>query len=98
MHDATQQPIWQGTNLTTQDSYSYLKAVLGLRANDGAYHLADANSVDPSAGQVRPLSPNVQSIRFGTPISGTITSSGDYVVYRFDAPANESVLIYLTPT
>jgi hypothetical protein len=95
VHDSTQQPNWHGTNLTTQNSYTYLKAVLGLRANDGVFHLADASTVDPSAGQARPLPPGVAGIGLGAPISGAITSSGDYVVYRFDAPTTESVLINL---
>ena len=94
--DPTQQPIWQGTNLLTQNSFTYLKAVLGVRANDSAFHVADAASVDPSLAQGRPLSPNVPSISLGSPISGIITSPGDYVVYRFDAHPSESVTISLT--
>src|SRR6266568_839482 len=94
--DPTQQPIWQGTNLLTQDSFTYLKAVLGLRSSDGAYHVSDANSIDPSLTQARPLSSSVASISLGSPISGIVTSPGDYVVYRFDAHASESVTISLT--
>ena len=66
--DPTQQPIWQGTNLLTENSFTYLQAVLGLRANDSAFHVADAASVDPSLTQARPLSPNVPSISLGSPI------------------------------
>jgi hypothetical protein len=96
--DLTQQPNWQGTNLLTQDSFTYLKTVLGLRATDGAYHVADANSLDPSLTTARPLPSSVGGIRLGTPISGSLTSAGDYLVYRFDATATESVLIDLVPT
>lgn len=96
--DPTQQPIWQGTNLITQNSYTYLKAILGSRANDGVFHVADANSVDPSAGQIRPLAPNVPGVGLGATITGGITSPGDYVVYRFDAGTTEDVLISLTST
>jgi hypothetical protein len=96
--DPTQQPIWQGTNLLTQNSFTYLKAVLGLRGNDGVFHVADSTSVDPNVAQPRPLSPSVPSIELGSAISDAITSPGDDVVYRFDASTTESVLISLTPS
>jgi hypothetical protein len=96
--DSTQQPNWQGTNLLTQNSFTYLQAVLGNRPNDGVYHVADPNSVDPVVAQGRPLAPTISSISVGAPISGAISSLGDYVVYRFDATTTDSILLDVAST
>src|SRR5713101_1051344 len=94
VHDPTQQPEWQGTAIITQNSYTYLEAVLGPRAHDAAFHLADTGLVDPSQ-TIRPL---VSTIRVGSPALANIRGAGDYDVYRFDSSVTESIHINLLPT
>jgi hypothetical protein len=93
--DLTQQPAWQGTAILTQNSFTYLDAVLGPRPTDGAFHLADAGAIDPSLQTSLPL---VSTISVGSPASGRISAPGDYVVYRFNSSTSGSIDINLLPT
>jgi hypothetical protein len=93
--DPTQQPEWQGTAIITQNSFTYLQAVLGPRPSDGTFHVADTGVVDPGLQAIRPLA---STLSVGSNDLGSIHSAGDYDVYRFDSSATESIHINLLPT
>jgi hypothetical protein len=91
--DNSIQPNWRGTNITTQDSYTYLGAVLGYRQY-GYYHVVDFSHVD--------ILDNPPLFGFnytlGQMVNGNLYQQGDYDVYKMSAPRTESVHIDLTPT
>jgi hypothetical protein len=91
--DNSIQPNWQGTNITTQDSYTYLGAVLGYRQN-GYYHVLHFSHVDPFDNP-HPFGP---TYTLGQAINGNLYQQGDYDVYTMSAPRTESVHVDLTPT
>src|SRR5262249_1393908 len=42
-------PMWQGQEIVNQDSYDYLKVLLGARPKDDGYDETDPSWVDPAA-------------------------------------------------
>jgi hypothetical protein len=77
VHDPKHQvPRWGDRRVVTQNSYAYLRAVLGARAADDFASVADTGSVDSGfrdspAGDLRP----------GVPLYGAVEHFGDYDVF-----------------
>jgi hypothetical protein len=90
-------PIWQVKDnyITTQNSFTYLEAVLGDRPFDGQFHVVHTASVDPSTRvSLTPLFPNYS---LGQTATGNLSHIGDYDVYQMTAPLTETIHIDLTP-
>jgi hypothetical protein len=92
-------PVYVTYRPTTQDSYYCLGQVLGYRSDpiDNHPHVADAGAIDPQyTGQyVHANSDDMDSADSIIPEQGTITRLGDYDVYRWTAPASETINISL---
>jgi hypothetical protein len=77
VHDPKNQlPRWGQQTLVTQNSFAYLRAVLGARPADDHASVADRRAVDPGfrdgpPGELRP----------GSPLAGAIEYRGDYDVF-----------------
>jgi hypothetical protein len=88
-------PVYDGTPLLTQNSYTYLEQILGDRPSDGAHHvLQEELAVAPGH------SPNWTNYNWGTNSvkTGTIDREGDYDVYEAHMFQDWNVSIELTPT
>jgi hypothetical protein len=83
---------------TTQDSFYCLGQVLGARPADGRYHVADIGAIDPQyRGQfVHPGADDMNAADAIITEQGTIFQQGDYDVYRWTAPATETIRVSLT--
>jgi hypothetical protein len=94
-------PDWQGSPITTQDSYTYLGAVLGYRQYDGAVHVVHNGDVDGYSytfltgitgyGGTLLSSPNY---KLGTAATGNLVA-GDSNVYEMTATSTESAVVGL---
>jgi hypothetical protein len=103
--DSSQQPSWVlGTLLgvpvfwapiTTQNSYTYLTAVLGTSPNDGIAHVADLDTIN--ASDDARLAPQT-ALAMNTPFSGLIGYSGDYEVFMIQPTQTGSLHIDLRAT
>jgi hypothetical protein len=92
---------WQGTTLLTQDSFTYLGAVLGYTQYDGSVHVVHDGSVDGYSytsltsltgyGGKLLTSPNYG---LGSTVTGSLID-GDFNVYQMTAPATRTVDITL---
>jgi hypothetical protein len=90
----SQRPNWQGTTITKQNSYAYLKQVLGSRPADDHANVADlwgsaVSSVDKTAYTDSPLT----DVAPGGAATGRIDWQGDYDVFRITAPANANLSV-----
>jgi hypothetical protein len=83
--------------ITTQNSYTYLQAVLGGRdlSRDPYSHVADASSVDSVYLLQQAATP---TLRPGAAVSGAVLRRGDYDVYQVVAPATGPVNIHVQAT
>jgi hypothetical protein len=79
-------PVWDGTPITTQNSFTFLQAELGARPDDGVAHVAHSGSVDPTA-YVAPT-----GLIGDVPVQGTITRDGDYDVYSYVAGEGQNLV------
>src|SRR5262249_33101127 len=87
-----------GFPAVTQDSFVSLSQVLGARSHDGRSHVADVGAIDyQHQGQYVHLNSDdfVDADSIITQ-QGTITRLGDYDVYRWTAPANETISFGVT--
>jgi hypothetical protein len=77
----------------TQDSFVSLSQVLGSRSPDSRYHVADVGAIDYQhvSQYVHPNSDDMVDADSVITEQGTITRLGDYDVYRWTAPANETI-------
>jgi hypothetical protein len=82
---------WQGSNITTQNSYTFLMAVLGPRS-DGQFHEVHDN-VDANAYSQLLLFPNYS---LGTAANDSVSRFGGYNVYEMNAPTTQSVNVSVT--
>jgi hypothetical protein len=80
------QPIWGGSTITTQNSFTFLQAELGARPDNGTAHVAHQGSVDPTA-YVAPT-----GLPSDTPLQGVITRPGDYDVYSYVAGDGQNLI------
>ncbi len=71
------QPSWDGTDVVTQNSFTYLQTILGSRPDDGNAHVAHTGSVDPTAYVA------ATDLSGAGEAQGTIARLGDYQVYSF---------------
>jgi hypothetical protein len=78
-------PVWDGTPITTQNSFTFLQAELGARPDDGMAHVADPGSVDPGAF----VTPTALT---DAPAQGAITRDGDYDVYTYVAGEGHNLI------
>lgn len=101
-HDPDQVPRWTVARpgggsavsaVVTQNSFTYLTAVLGARPADGWAHIADRTTVDPGFrdGKLAELKP-------GYHIEGAMRRQGDYNVFQFKAATAQAVKIQLGKT
>ncbi len=94
-HVSSVVPKYDGTTLTTQNSFTYLEQVLGDRPDDGLSHVVHGASVDPN----HYTAPRVTTLTLSSDKTGTIGSPGDYVVYWVKARVDTAnVEVNLTPT
>jgi hypothetical protein len=77
----------------TQDSFVSLSQVLRSRSSDSRYHVADVGAIDYQHGSqyVHPDSDDMVDADSVITEQGTITRLGDYDVYRWTAPTNETI-------
>jgi hypothetical protein len=80
------QPVWDGSTITTQNSFTFLQAELGPRPDNGMAHVAHQGSVDPSA-YVTPT-----GLDSFSPVQGVITRPGDYDVYSYTAGDGQNLV------
>ncbi len=99
VHDPRVDVNYQGTNITTQNSYTYLGAELGYRLADEFVHVVHNGSVDPyyqnttfGTGGTLLTSPN---FTLGGQVAGSL-SEGDYDVYRMQSPGTGQASISLS--
>jgi hypothetical protein len=92
-HAPDDAPIYQGTALQTQDSFTYLGQVLGYRPGDGYHHVVHGDSIDPAYRPSVVTNLSNYSTKFGT-----IDRDGDYVVYRMQVSQSFDLNIDVTPT
>ena len=90
-----------GINPTTQNSFVCLRQVLGMRptSGQGPYHVADVGAIDPGLATqyVHPNSDNAPNDQDSIITwQGRIDRLGDYDVYRWTAPASETIQLQLT--
>ncbi len=79
------QPNWHGSNIVTQNSYTFLQAILGTRPSDGDFHVVHAGNVDTTSYSVFPLlGPNYT---VGNVATDTLSRAGDYNMYETTAPS-----------
>lgn len=101
-HDADQFPRWAVARpgggsvvykVVTQNSFTYLTAVLGPRESDGWAHIADRGTVDPGFhdGKLADLQP-------GYHIDGAMRRQGDYNVFQFRTATDQSVKLTIERT
>jgi hypothetical protein len=68
--------------ITTQNSFTYLQAVLGARSTAGDFaNVADATAVDPSY-----VDGSLTNIQVGADVPASLQQTGDYDVYNLSAP------------
>jgi hypothetical protein len=100
-HEPALQPKWQNTiygsgiqilttsTITTQNSFTFLKAVLGARSTAGDFaNVADPNTVDPSYADGLSYTLGV-----GSSTTGTIGRQGDWDVLNLKASSSGWVLV-----
>jgi hypothetical protein len=93
VNDPTVVPKYNGTALTTQNSYTFLEQVLGDRPDGDTRHVVHSGSVD-SAHYSTPatnLVPNVAK-------NGTLDREGDFMVYWMKVTRDWTVNVSVTPT
>jgi hypothetical protein len=84
-------PVWDGTPITTQNSFTFLQAMIGSRPDDGVAHVAHAGSVDFLF-----LVPHTQ-LTPDAPVDGTLTRPGQFDVYTYtDQDAQDNVFLRAT--
>jgi hypothetical protein len=85
-------PSWRGTRIVTQNSFSYLWAVLGPRPADDGANVADSNAVDPSYqdSPARHVTP-------GSAVQGAIERYGDYDVLRARQAEGQRLTVQVRP-
>jgi hypothetical protein len=91
-------PAFPGLRTTTQDSFYSLGQVLGYRSDpvDTQFHVADSGAIDPNyGGQYVASSDSMNPADSIINEQGTITRLGDYDVYRWTAPATETINVNL---
>jgi hypothetical protein len=76
--------------ITTQDSFTFLRTVLGAHPNDGEHHASDPSTLDPSVQSAE--IPQVATLSTATTASGTVSREGDFNVFRFETTAYQTVL------
>jgi hypothetical protein len=84
-------PTFNGTAMTTQDSFTFLEQVLGDRRADGNYHVVHDGFVDP-AHFTAPFT----NITHNSTVTGVETREGDYQVYWMDPNSNYKLTVNLT--
>jgi hypothetical protein len=92
-------PAYLNFRPTTQDSFYSLGQVLGYRSDsiDNHFHVADSGAIDSQYQNqyVHPSSDDMNAADSSIPEQGTITRIGDYDVYRWTAPASETINVKL---
>jgi hypothetical protein len=82
------QPHWNKNPIRTQNSFTYLRAVLGTRPPDDYANVADRTAVDPSYQDGKML-----DLILGCAVQGTIGRSGDYDVFRLICPQQLEIFV-----
>jgi hypothetical protein len=83
--------VFTGTDpITTQDSFTFLRTVLGARPNDGEHHASDPSTLDPGVWSAE--IPQAATLSTATTVSGTVSREGDFNVFRFDTTAYQNEL------
>jgi hypothetical protein len=68
--------------ITTQNSFTYLEAVLGARSTAGDFaNVADATAVDPSY-----VDGSLMNVEVGADVHASLQQTGDYDVYNLSSP------------
>ncbi len=85
-------PSWHGKRLATQNSFTYLRTVLGARPVDDGANVADLSAVDAAYrdGPVRNVVPGAWS-------RGAIERRGDYDVFRVRPGERERLTVWVRP-
>jgi hypothetical protein len=93
VHDKGVLPGWRGTRIVTQNSFTYLRAVLGARPPDDNANVADADAVDPSYrdGSLRDVAPR-------SAVRGAVERRGDYDVFRVRQAAGQRLAVRVRPS
>jgi hypothetical protein len=89
-------PYWGSDKILTQNSFTFLTAVLGSRPGDFDYHVAHSDSVDPS--QYPGLIPLGANLSPGAHLTSSINRPGAYNVYRLDASQPMQLHLDVLPT
>ncbi len=85
-------PRWRGTPLRTQNSFTYLRAVLGPRPADDFANVADTTAVDPAYRDGRLI-----DLPAGHAITGSIERRGDYDVFRVRKADQQGLNVWVRP-
>jgi hypothetical protein len=91
-HTPKIEPNWQGTAIKTENTFSYLMAVLGPRPDDHA-KVVDVTTVDGNYQEATPA-----QLVPGTPITAAIEPRGDYDVYRLEVSAGSQRSVRVQPS
>jgi hypothetical protein len=85
-------PRWGRRWITRQNSYAYLRAVLGARRADDIASVADRGAVDPSFRDAPP-----GELRPGSPADGSIEHRGDYDVFVLRPEKTRRLAVRVAP-
>jgi hypothetical protein len=85
-------PSWRGKRIITQNSFTYLRAVLGARPPDDYANMADPGAVDPTYrdGPVPDVAP-------GSVVWGVVERRGDYDVFRVRQAGGRGLTVRVRP-
>jgi hypothetical protein len=92
-HNARLTPKWHEQTISTENTFTYLMAVLGPRTLDDYPNVADATAVDGGyrEGSAARLAP-------GSTITGAIAPRGDYDLFRLQVPAGNGFVAKVRPS
>jgi hypothetical protein len=85
-------PSWRGTRIVTQNSFTYLRAVLGARPADDYANVANPSAVDPAYrdGPLTEVAP-------GRMARGSVDRIGDYDVFRVRQAEGQRLTVWVRP-
>lgn len=92
-YNVTLLPMWQYSLITTQNSYTYLKTLMGARALDDHPNVAHTSLVDTGAYSVGSMT----TLAMNASTSGTIGQLGDYDVFSYTPTSSAAVVIQAKP-
>jgi hypothetical protein len=91
-HDDGMIPKWKGEPVLRQNSFTYLRAVLGARKRGEHAKVAERATVDPGFKDGK-----LETVEMGDSVSSKLSRYGDYDVYRLRVEDHESLVLTVTP-